>query len=243
MSITVNPVVTQDYIPEIESYILKDFPIRADYRDGMWTLGNLDPHLKFLDTNLAFLNIGQDLDNNLIRIGMDGLYEIAKIPSGNFSGKDIEFYLLTSDNFLEIFHPVSMSLPHTDEIYDSHTKILNPKNHQYLFTSAMYLSKFWNKISQKIETKAKLIVSKIGFIYVVELDGYIKVGFSKKVNQRLKSYKTSSVKVNLIYKTRATIQDEKAFHRIYNKSIEKYQKGTENKIINNLKLHMSQINN
>lgn len=47
-----------------------------------------------------------------------------------------------------------------------------------------------------------------GLIYLVELDGCLKVGFSTNLNQRLKTFKTCNSKVNLIAKKEGLMADE-----------------------------------
>ncbi len=75
-------------------------------------------------------------------------------------------------------------------------------------------------IIQKKKQKADL--SPKGFVYAVKLDGCIKVGFSKDVEQRLKAYRTGSFSVELIYTAIATQNEERQFHKKYNSNQEKY---------------------
>lgn len=74
-----------------------------------------------------------------------------------------------------------------------------------------------------------------GYIYVCVLDGCIKVGFSTNVQRRLKSYRTSNTKVELLFTREGTLLEERLFHKKYNGGLEKYELGRETKVIELLK--------
>jgi hypothetical protein len=63
---------------------------------------------------------------------------------------------------------------------------------------------------------------KQGFIYVIQLDGCIKVGFSTDVDTRIKQFETTSMRVDLLHKVPALLSQEKEFHRLFNNKSEKY---------------------
>ena len=235
MSIPVKAIVAQDYIEGTKSYILKYFPIRVDYKDGMWKFGNLDPHLEFLYG-------GYDLVEFCIKINEFGLYEIARLPENCNKEKDLNYELLTGSKFHTLFSLISRVIPHTEEIYDMHTRTLCPKDDTSPLEYMFLISSFWKEIKKSPnDSNIKKLLdnrSNKGYIYIAELDGCIKVGFSKNVTQRLNSYKTSNMNVKLLYSVRSTFGKEKAFHTIYNNGKEKYQIGSEHIIISNLLKHI-----
>jgi hypothetical protein len=53
-----------------------------------------------------------------------------------------------------------------------------------------------------------------GFIYLVRLDAHLKLGFTKNINKRLKSFETTSLRVELIKSIPGSLQDEKYLHSI-----------------------------
>lgn len=63
---------------------------------------------------------------------------------------------------------------------------------------------------------------KTGFIYVIELDSFVKVGFSGNIEQRMAQYRTSNLKVNLVKTFKGTMAQEIAFHKQNNAGSEKY---------------------
>lgn len=65
-------------------------------------------------------------------------------------------------------------------------------------------------------------VNQDGYIYVVQLDSFVKVGFSRNVEQRMKQYQTSNLNVNVIKKFKGTLSQELDFHRQTNGGSEKY---------------------
>lgn len=81
----------------------------------------------------------------------------------------------------------------------------------------------------------KLKREKQGFIYVVELDGCIKVGFSSDWQRRIKQYKTGSLETVVLLVIKGTIAQELAFHRKYNQGKEKYFSSMKNFIIKEVK--------
>jgi hypothetical protein len=67
-----------------------------------------------------------------------------------------------------------------------------------------------NKITNKENTPK----DRKGFIYLVELDAHLKLGFTQNLNQRLKSFKTTNAKVALIKSVKGTLQQEKNLHSV-----------------------------
>lgn len=78
-----------------------------------------------------------------------------------------------------------------------------------------------------------------GFMYAVQLDGFIKVGFSTDVKSRINSYRTSSKVVDLICVEPATIKQELAYHKKYNNGSEKYNTSLDKDIQASIRLHLS----
>jgi hypothetical protein len=60
--------------------------------------------------------------------------------------------------------------------------------------------------------RVKLPLGYDGFIYLVKLDAHLKLGFTKNLNKRLKSFESTNVGVELIKSVYGTIQDEKRLH-------------------------------
>lgn len=63
---------------------------------------------------------------------------------------------------------------------------------------------------------------KSGFMYVIQLDGCIKVGFSTDVDERMKQFESTSMRVDLLHKVPALLSQEKEFHKLFNNKSEKY---------------------
>jgi hypothetical protein len=53
-----------------------------------------------------------------------------------------------------------------------------------------------------------------GFIYLVRLDAHLKLGFTRNIDLRLKSFETTSLRVELIKSIPGSLQDEKYLHSI-----------------------------
>jgi hypothetical protein len=53
-----------------------------------------------------------------------------------------------------------------------------------------------------------------GFIYLVKLDAHLKLGFTRNLNTRLKSFETTSIRVELIKSIPGSLQDEQYLHSI-----------------------------
>jgi hypothetical protein len=71
-----------------------------------------------------------------------------------------------------------------------------------------------------------------GFIYLVKLDAHLKLGFTRNINKRLKSFETTSVRVELIESVYGTMQDEKNLHSILGSKVrELYDFKDEQRII------------
>lgn len=98
----------------------------------------------------------------------------------------------------------------------------------------------WSKLDKK-ELQNEITIenqlAKDGYIYVIDLDSFVKVGFSCDIKQRMRQYKTSNIKVNLVKKFKGTLNQEKEFHRQFNNGSEKYFDSPE-KIVNNLAMFL-----
>lgn len=64
---------------------------------------------------------------------------------------------------------------------------------------------------------------KPGFMYVIQLDGCIKVGFSTDVKARMQQFESTSMRVDLLHKVPALLSQEKEFHKLFNNKSEKYR--------------------
>ncbi|MGL5075844.1 MAG: hypothetical protein ACRDBG_08375 [Waterburya sp.] len=114
-----------------------------------------------------------------------------------------------------------------DLMIDSSENLLSVKEKEYInFISKMPASfartAFLGKIS--IPNKSLFANQKEGVLYLVELDGCLKIGFSTNIDERLKAYKTSSFIVKLLAIRSSNISEEKAIHKKINNSQEKYAK-------------------
>jgi len=74
-----------------------------------------------------------------------------------------------------------------------------------------------------------------GYIYMFELDGCLKIGFSTNIEKRAKAFSVSNNKVDLLYYKKATLQQELCFHRKHNNSSEKYPLDRKNELLSLLK--------
>lgn len=97
-----------------------------------------------------------------------------------------------------------------------------------------------DKINTSMEKKKtgmrkpkKSAPKKQGYIYLVELDGCLKLGFSTSLKERVSSYKTGSVSVTLIAQKQGTMAEEKRIHRELKGNLsEKYPKERKEEILN-----------
>jgi hypothetical protein len=62
--------------------------------------------------------------------------------------------------------------------------------------------------------KSKASQEKIGVIYLVKLDAHLKIGFTKDINKRLKSFQTTNVRVELVKSIDGTLCQEKTLHSL-----------------------------
>ena len=120
------------------------------------------------------------------------------------------------DNFVDYIH-LKYNLD-TDKLY----KLSFPKNDLY---TAFLLKDLLSECKPISKTNKQYIEpEKLGDIYMLELDGCIKIGFTTNIESRIATYKTSSRLVKLLYKTSGTIKQEKLFHKLNNQGEEKYNK-------------------
>lgn len=89
---------------------------------------------------------------------------------------------------------------------------------------------------RKLECQAELAFAKsmgtsTGFIYLVELDGCLKMGYSTNPAERIKGYKTSSYKTNTIKIVEGNKTSEQYLHRFLYSCSEKYDKSREAELV------------
>ena len=78
---------------------------------------------------------------------------------------------------------------------------------------------------------AKSLGFPTGYIYLVELDGCLKMGYSGDPEQRINSYKISSYKVNTIKIVKGNKISEQYLHRFLYSCSEKYDKSREFEVV------------
>jgi hypothetical protein len=77
-------------------------------------------------------------------------------------------------------------------------------------------------------------------IYLVKLDAHLKLGFTRNIDQRLRSFKNTNVRVELINSVEGTMQMEKRLHSILgSKARELYDFKDEQRIIEAMGAHTS----
>lgn len=73
---------------------------------------------------------------------------------------------------------------------------------------------------------------KSGWMYMAQLDGCIKIGYSNDPENRVQSFSTSNMSAKMLHKKKATIQDEKAFHKLHNNGKEQYDNSRLTELVN-----------
>jgi hypothetical protein len=160
-------------------------------------------------------------------IGNDGLFDLFLIET-NECHNDPDtlmqwlIYIVKNPNFVGISSSnIEQITQHLDSFFDPFETSALKKAFELAFLLCTI-----KKEKPNTEKKSDILTSKeqniYGSIYVIQLDSFVKVGFTTDLKARISSYKTSNLRVELVKTYKATWNDEKAFHKKFNKSSEKY---------------------
>jgi hypothetical protein len=82
-----------------------------------------------------------------------------------------------------------------------------------------------------------------GCIYLVKLDAHLKLGFTRNINKRLKSFETTNTKVKIIKTVEGTLKKEKKLHSVLGSKVrELYDFEDEQRIIEAMDYTVRELN-
>jgi hypothetical protein len=247
MSLSQRAVIAQVSIGNltVEGYITKillRYPIAVDFKDGLFSYRWVGKDK--LDLDLDGYHPG---DDSIVTIDKDGLFlseDVISYEPLTYS-KPIK---ITSLKWWSGLYKIVRRFEYDDDWYNRLERFID-SNHEGL--QGLFIEhSFWkspehfiaiNRSNETTFIKPSKPKSKKGHMYAVQLDGFIKVGFSTNVRSRINSYKTSSKVVDLICIETATIEQELEYHRKHNKGSEKYETTLRNEIHESIRSHLRKI--
>lgn len=122
-----------------------------------------------------------------------------------------------------------------DLIIHGSQNLMNEQEQKYMETilnlpSDFRKAAFYGKISTPVVNCNQK--QNKGFLYLLELDGCLKIGFTRNLAKRINSYKTGNIKVILLAFRKSTLTEEKEIHKRLNNGQEKYKKTRLEELLN-----------
>jgi hypothetical protein len=224
----------EHYLVGYVSRTLKHYPIAIDYKDKEYFyrwLGKEPPPYAYGGWSPLVERVISVDCHGLFMWGEFELRDANDINSGLIERKEV---LTGSLDLVEGLMPIVESLELTDAWWGLFGRQINIHKLDILsqICQDQTFYTLYPKVAEELEKpvllarklKKKTPPSTRGSIYAVELDGFIKMGFSRDVTQRLVSYRTSSLIVNLLFTEPATLKQELLYHKKHNHGSEKYSK-------------------
>ena len=256
MSLTPKAVIAQVpfgnlLLEGFQTKILVRYPIAIGFKDGWYSY-------RWVGENAPdFICDGYcTSDDRIISVGENGIFHVADLARPVPQLSEYLTYLdpvaITSSSWLLGLTKIVGAFEYDSEWYDLVEKFFSDESTglQRLFLE----STFWatpqrtrldpigeSNVATTNLRKTRKPRSTSGFMYAIQLDGFIKVGFSSNVQSRMSSYKTSSRVVDLICTEPASIKQELAFHKKYNNGSEKYDITLRDSIHNSIKSHLKLV--
>jgi hypothetical protein len=253
MSLTPKALIAQVSIGKlsIEGFrtkILVRYPIAIDFKEGLYQyrwVGRNAPDFAFE---------GYSKPNaDVISIGHCGVFKVSymsvasPIQGGDVFVKYSDPVNVKSSQWSRGLFQIIAAFEYDSDWYDLVEKTFDSES--TLYERACLANTFWyspsiprnNTSRSHVKKKSgdpRKIRSTNGFMYAVQLDGFLKVGFSTNVESRINSYKTSSRVVELICVEPATLKKELAYHKKHNNGSEKYDTNLRDSIHDSIKSHL-----